>query len=258
MLDLAQTLATAERKAGNRPRPWRSEGYTGHHVGRVEYGQRDSASTILRLIGQLAEDEMGKALSVADAATRIDLATTWRATPPDPYIGSNAYSLATMYYDAHSRAAVPSHHADAKQGYTCYLGSRHSENYFRLYNKEAECRASNDVPGIERYQGCWRYELEVKGGNALVLAERVFDQEDRAAYVQNYLHEYCSGHGIVPPFAATRSSVLLPGFRRRSDAESRVAHLAKNVKPTIDWLREQGQIDRALKALGLADPPSAG
>lgn len=46
--------------------------------------------------------------------------------------------------------------------------------------------------------------------------------------------------------------MILAGFRRRSDAESRIRHLSRNVKPTIDWLREEGYLDTALEALGLS------
>jgi DNA relaxase NicK len=251
LLDFAYSLAAVEQQSGNKLKPWRTMGYEGYHVGRVEYGQRDSASTILRLIGQLADEQLGTALSVSDQATRVDLATTYRAIPPDPYLGVNTYSLAEMFYAAHPNSALPSHIADARKGYTCYLGSRESANYFRVYNKEAECIAVGDCPGAERYKDCWRYELEVKAGNARVLAERLNDQEDRAAYVQAYLSQYCQVHGIDPPFAPESPRVLLPGFRRRSDAESRLTHLAKNVRPTLDWLRDQGQLERALDALGL-------
>jgi DNA relaxase NicK len=252
LLDLGHSLAEVERELGNKRKPWRTMGYDGTHVGRVEFGQRDSASTILRLIGQLAEDQLGVALSVSDQATRIDLAATWRATPADPYIGPNAYSLATMRYEANKRRALPSQTSDGAKGYTMKLGVRTSDNYFRLYNKETECIALGDKPGAARYKDCWRFELEMKGGNVRKVAETAFDLEDRAAYVQSYLHQYCEAHGLQPPFDDDGGRVLLPGFRRRSDADSRLAHLEKNVRPTIDWLRDQGRLEAALDALGLS------
>lgn len=43
---------------------------------------------------------------------------------------------------------------------------------------------------------------------------------------------------------------LIPGFRRRSDADSKLAHLHKNVRPTADWLREAGHEDELREVLG--------
>lgn len=252
MLDLALGLAKEEQAQGNRERRWRLMGYEGAHVGRVEYGQRDSNSTILRLIGDPADRYLDVALSVADAVTRVDLATTWRAEPPDPMIGRNAYAMAEMFYQGNTRRARPSFTGDAAGGYTCYVGARESENFLRVYNKGAECIATGDDAGAERYRACWRYELEVKGGLAKNLAEVVAGQEERAPYVRTYLYNYCQAHGIEPPFPPDGGWGLLPGFRRRSDEESKLRHLAKNVRPTVDWLREQGQLEKVLDVLGLA------
>lgn len=200
MLDLAQGLARSEELAGAKRRPWRLMGYDGHHVGRTEYGQRDSNSTILRLIGQPAEDHLTVALSVADSVTRLDLAVTWRAAPPDPHIGRNAYSLAYAHWDEDHRRSTPWHVEDARGGYTLYLGNRESDNFFRLYNKEAEARALDDEEQVRRYEACWRYELETKASTAMRLAHLLGDVEDRASYVQGYLNAYVERHGMPCPF----------------------------------------------------------
>lgn len=252
MHDLAVTLGQEEKARGNRERTWRLMGYEGTHVGAVEYGRRDEASCILRLIGDAANTHLGKALSVADGVTRIDLATTWRAEPPDPFIGKNTYAMAEWFHSAHPRSALPMRVEDGAGGSTTYLGQRQSEYFLRVYNKGAECIAKDDPEGAERYRACWRYELEIKGPLSAQVASLTYEQEDRAPYVVRYLGEYCQAHGIVPPFTVDGPRALLPGFRRRSDTESRLRHLARNVRPTIDSLREAGELDRALTALGLA------
>lgn len=251
MLDLALGLAEGEKAGGNRERRWRLMGYEGTHVGRVEYGQRDANSTILRLIGDAASQHLDVALSLADQVTRVDLAATWRAEPSDDYLGRNAYAFADMFHSQHPRSARPWFTGDADGGYTCYLGARESDRFLRIYNKEAECKATDDPAGAERYRGCWRYELETKATMAAQVAQVVAEREDRAEYVRDYLVSFVEAHGIPAPFMAGQPVALLPGFRRRSDAESRIRHLARNVKPTVDWLREAGQLERALDALGL-------
>lgn len=252
MLDLALGLAKEEVAKGNRERRWRLMGYEGTHVGRIEYGQRDNQSTILRLIGDSAREHLDVALSLADNVTRVDLATTWRAEPPDPLLGRNCYALAEMFWQSHPRSAKPGYHGDAAGGYTCEIGARESDRFFRIYNKGAECVAQGDKEGAERYRACWRFELEAKATMAEAVASMVAEREDRADFVRDYLVSFLEAHGIPPPFVAGQPVALLPGFRRRSDAESRLEHLARNVRPTVTWLKEQGMLERVLDALGLS------
>jgi hypothetical protein len=257
LLDLAHTLALVESDKGNRKKHWRMMGYQGYHVGRVEYGQRDRESTILRLIGDAAETYLSSALPLATDVTRLDLAVTYRASPPDPLIGRNAYTLAELHHQKNPLSALPSFVGDANKGFTCYIGSRQSENFFRLYNKEAESRAHDDDEQTERYRDCWRYELEVKGGLAKQLAETVEEQANRSAYVQRYIYQWAQAHGVEPAFGQFGARVLLPGFRRRSDEETRLRHLGKNVRPTIDWLREVGRMEDVYRVLGLSKDEAA-
>lgn len=252
MLDLARGLAKEEASRGNRKRSWRLMGYEGYHVGRIEYGQRDRESTILRLIGDPANGCLGVALSLADQVTRLDIAATYRADPPDPNLGQEAYHAALAFHEEHPGSALISRISDSAGGSTTYIGRRQSDSFFRLYNKEAECRALNDEAGYERYRSCWRFELEAKAALAKRLAEVVADREDRADYIRGYLMSFVEAHGIEAGFLADQPVALLPGFRRRSDAESRLRHLARNVAPTVKWLGENGHADDALRALGLA------
>jgi DNA relaxase NicK len=258
LLDLARQLAKEEQARGNKKQRFRSMGYEGVHQGRVDYGQRDKQSTLLRLSGDAAEQHLTDALSVADEVTRFDIAVTWRADPPDPLLGQNSYALATYFHERNPRSALPHHHADADGGYNCQLGKRESENFFRLYNKEAECIATGDDPGVERYRACWRYELEVKGGLSKRLAETVEAQPNRPAYVQEYVYQYCQAHGIEPAFGQWGPRRLLPGFKRRSDRESKLRHLTRNVKPTVQWLTSQGDLEAVLDALGLRPDSETG
>lgn len=250
MLDLAQGLAKEEESKGNRRRMFRLMGYEGHHIGSVEYGQRDGQSTLLRLIGDSADRHLTVALSLADQVTRVDLATTWRAEPPNAHLGRNTYALASDFLAANPRAALPQRIHDARGGETVYIGSRQSQHFFRLYNKEAECAANDDWEGTRRYKDAWRYELEIKGPLAASLAATVDERQDRPAYVRDYVWQYLDAHGIVPPFAQGERVDPIPGFRRRSDADSKLRHLARNVRPTADWLRAAGEEENLRRVLG--------
>lgn len=238
-------------QAGNKRRPFRLRGYEGVGCGAVELGQRDDAATLVRLAGDAAAVHLSDALSLADRVSRVDLAVTVRYRPADPHVGANTYRDAECFHTANPTSALPWRVTDADGGSTTYVGKRGSDNMLRVYNKEAECIASRDAPGAERYRGCWRWELEAKGGLALPLAIAVNERSDRAAYVQAYVHGWAMAHGITPTWEPLGSQELIPGFRRRSDADTRLAHIRRTVSPSVAWLIEAGYEAEVRRALGL-------
>jgi hypothetical protein len=78
----------------------------------------------------------------------------------------------------------------------------------------------------------------------------VNNADDRATFIQDYLHKWASDHGVTPPFP--RSALkLTPGFRLRSDADTTLALLERAVRPTVDFLREAGREADLRRVLGL-------
>lgn len=210
--DFAQHLAEEEKAKGNKPKPWRLMGYDGTHCGQVQYGRRDRGATILDLIGDSSAKQLAQALSLADRCTRVDLAVTWRADPPDPHIGPNAYSEAEAWYKDHPQAPRPSRTTDGDGGWTTYIGRRGSENFFRIYDKGQEARAKDDGDGFKRYENTWRFELEAKGTVSLPLAEAVNTTLDPERFVQGYLYVWLRDHGVTPPFRLTGHDALSQAF----------------------------------------------
>lgn len=254
---MAHGWSKLELAAGAKPQRAWVEGYELDVNGRVRFGRKPD-SAILQVSGQLADDYLDELVDVASRISRIDLAVTVRTHEPDPHVGGNAYLQAGWFYEQHARAAVPSRHQSATKGDTVYLGHRDSERYFRLYNKEAECQSSGDAAGADHYRNCWRYELELKRSVAPATAAALAGASDRPAYCQQYLHDYVRGHGVEPLFADTGNRVLVPGFRRRSDLESRRAWLRSHAKPVVRFAVERLGRDAVLRDLGLADEPAEG
>lgn len=251
LMDVAHHVAKGEASQGNQKRRWRLMGYEGYRVGRIAYGRRDDSSCLVQLSGDAAEANLTVVLGEADMVTRCDLAATYRFCPPNPLEGRNQYALAEMWHSAHPHSARPWFVGDAGGGFTCYLGKRESATFLRVYDKGAESKARDDAQGLERYRACWRYELEAKAQMAGALAQMAAEREDRANFVRDYLVSFMAAHGMEPPFLAHGAMSLLPGFRRRSDEESRLRHLTRNVKPTVRWLVERGRLDDVRRALEL-------
>lgn len=250
MLDAwGDELIEGQESLGNRRQGWRSMGYVGYHAGDVDWGRRDDRCSILRVSGGRAKDLLTRAATIADNFSRLDVAVTWRAVPADPHLGANAYSLASAHFSAHRRAAEPTNITSPTGGTTCYLGDRRSPYFARIYNKEAERASKNDKKLREWYEGCWRYEVEAHDSRALALATAVADAPDRGAWIQSWLHDWFTERGIPPAFPTSGAQAILPGFHRRTDDESSLRHLERNVRPTLRRLAAHGREDDLRDAL---------
>jgi hypothetical protein len=240
----------AEVRAGEHPKPFRLLGYEGTTVGRCRFGRR-SDMALLQLSGDLAERHADDVLGTADRISRVDLAVTVRLPIADPFLGESTYGQASIWRAEHPTAALPSIIQDDDGGCTAYIGKRTSDRFLRVYNKEAECKERGDLAQLAHYANCWRYELEAKGTVAYPLLRLTSAASDRAAFIMSQVHTYCGDHGITPPFAPTHDAQLVPGFRRRSDNETRMGWLRRSVNPAI--LTMLSEVDRAdiIEALGL-------
>lgn len=247
-----ETMMRAERIAGNRQIPFRVGEYLGMRCGRVRQAQ--SASRVLvQLSGDVAALHLDWALLHAHHVTRLDLAVTVQTVDYEPEHATDAYKQAVAFRLDHPTSSVPSVIVNGAGGQTFYLGKRTSDLYFRLYDKEQECRASDDADALTRYARAWRYELELHDDAATRVAYVLPTSAGRALWIESYVHKYLCDHGVVPIWTAGQTPVHVGGFRRRSDRESRLDWLSRSVAPTIRWLIDSTPRDEVLKRLGLAE-----
>lgn len=243
----ARHVLNAEGLQDNKPADFSRFGYTGVRAGRCSWGERADGD-MATLSGDLANLELDRAMSLATNCSRVDLAVTFHFDNPP-------LCLERDYYHEYAEWAAPREHPslgvlvqNTNGGSTLYVGSRASDTYLRVYNKGAE---SGDV----RYKDCHRFEVEVKGGRAAPTATEVSLCDAPQAHVQAAVHAYCWEHGVIPPFDSFGGARIVPGFRRRSDADSKLAWLKTQVRPTVAWLEESGHAGRVVAALGLESEP---
>lgn len=248
----AHRLMAAEVLTGGKVTPFRLNGYQGTQVDRVRYGERDDRG-LIQLSGDLAEQYFRPMYGRADHISRVDLAVTVRLPRHDGTVGQLHYNQACSHHLAHPTSGLPSSHQDGDGGYTCYVGDRSSDYFLRIYDKQAECVAHDDQDAIDRYHCAWRYELEVKGVSARGVAERVFDSPHPSGTVRGLVHNHCTSHGVLPVWDLATPERPLPGFRRRSDRDTRLAWLERSVRPAVSWLLETGCRTEVLERLGLID-----
>ena len=244
-----------EAERGDKRQKFGLNGYEGWRTGRVRWGAKDNA-TLIQLSGQLADDYAGSLIPDATTITRLDLQVTARPNPPNIDYGQQALRELTSWYLDHPLSAVPSHTSDANGGWTTYVGARRSPTFARLYNKGAECIGRSDGPGYQRYRDAWRWELECHDAFASSLAVGVAGVGDRAAFIQNYVHDYFSRRGHRCLFAPGSDPVYRAGSSRRSDRQTRLHWLSHSVAPAVRELLGQPNPQEVIDALGLGPSPS--
>jgi len=141
---------------------------------------------------------------------------------------------------------------DLRGGATCYVGTRKSEQFARIYNKEAE---SND----SKYERVWRYEVQLKNRLAGQLAEQIASgtyTESNHALV--FVKQWLARRGVSTPWKADAELLPLPRLdKNSSQVETKLEWLRTQVRPTLRSLLKYGLRDDILSALGLDDSPDS-
>jgi DNA relaxase NicK len=138
---------------------------------------------------------------------------------------------------------------NADNGETVYIGDRASDIYGRLYDKQAECEEAGESEEAEHYSSCWRYELELKGPTAERLVDELPVDAERPQWIARLMRDYWQAHGVIVAFDAEAGPQLRLGFRRRSDATSKMRWLRRSVMPSIEWLANNGRRDELQRML---------
>lgn len=245
-----ETLMRSERVGGNRQLPFRVGEYLGTRCGRVRAGET-ADRLLVQLSGDLASLHLDWFLKHAHAVTRLDLAVTVQTLAYEPDLAHDAYLAAYTWRTDHPRSAVPSLVLNGAGGSTCYLGKRTGDRYFRAYDKQKECEASDDADAAARYARAWRFELELHDDAATAVAFALPTGAARHGWISAYLWGYLTDHGIAPIWSPDTQPVHVGGFRRRTDRESRLDWLSRSVAPTVRWLIDSTPRDVLLKRLGL-------
>jgi hypothetical protein len=244
LANVALELFATTHADGDKRREWSWMGYQGWCNRTTSWGNRHDGQ-ILRVSGPLADLAFPKAYPHADSCSRIDLQVTAEMPRGKCDLASGGYHRAVA--DARRRGAPlkVSLIVNSDGGQTLYLGSRKSELFARLYNKEAES-------GDPHWARNWRWELECKGQRAQVAARgfQLLSDPRRALLLTVFRHFH--DRGVTPPWPLVDGETLPVPKAPRSNDQRRLDWLATQVKPALDDLRQRYDPDHLVRILGLA------
>ena len=234
---------------GNEAISTRRQGYEGVSVGGSFAGVRDDGY-LVNISGERAQDGFNVVYWASPHISRLDVQCTFRDSASDGSIARNAVAAVakanTKLGSASQREATIIESLSG--GATCYVCSKKSEQFARIYNKEAES-------GEDRYKGCWRYEVQLKNklatNAATIFRLSEYAQPNQAAV---FVRQWLRKRGVQAPWTAEAELYALPSEKTtNSDVESRLRWLREQVRPAIRRLIKLGLRDSILEALDLQD-----
>lgn len=250
LAQVGQILVADEATNGNRVWDWRWMGYQGWHAGRASVGT-GIQGTILRLSGDLAQAAFGPATGACDHVARLDIAATVRLDGQDWGYEARRWEEYKKWASITGGDHAGRYFEDLRGSATAYIGSRTSEVMLRIYNKEGEVKANGDQAERERYRNCHRYELEFKNARACAMAAALGITETPSPSILGWVAGFLTARGISADDVTLERLDLEPGFRRRSDTDSKLGWLASQVQPTMRWLADHGHTEDLIRVLGL-------
>src|SRR5882672_300149 len=222
-------------------------GYTGFAVGGSFIGE-GLQGYFCNISGERAQDGFSVVSKYSPHYSRFDVQCTVRKPATGRFTAGIARSAVAV---SNTKLGKQSQRnatliEDLRGGATCYVCSKKSEQFARIYNKDVES-------GEERYKDCWRYEVQLKNNLAtqaagLFKTSEYTQPEQSASFVRQWLKK----RGVAVPWTAAAELHALPSeVNNPSDVDNRLRWLREQVQPSLRRLIKLGLRDSILEALGL-------
>lgn len=222
-------------------------GYRGVSAGNCFIGARDDGY-FLNLTGGYADLFFDRIHRPDLHYSRVDVQITVKMTEMSDNVAKGAYRDATAHNNSLSQARRRKLYiiVGSDGGDTLYIGSPHSEQRGRIYNKAVQS-------GLDRYLGTWRWEVVFRNDLASSFVRTLNDVAmPRDEYCLAAVCKWYADRGVSTTDLRAGSNVVLPRQRSaRTDVERKLKWLEEQVKPTIGYLCELGFRDTLLVLLGL-------
>lgn len=241
-----QQAVEHELQHGFKRLPYRIHTMRGFQVGHAAGGE-SATHLMVELRGYLAEMYYDNLLFVESRCTRLDFAlTAWFQDDPGAYPGlaywkASEHLLRQRLEKSRKMPVMWKSHT----GDTCYLGSRSSQRFCRIYDKG---RQSDD----EAYRQSVRVEVEIKSDLAQVIWQNIQNGEPVETIGLGEIEYILSQHGLtLGKLAGDCKRTKVPAPTTAPDIVGKLAWLQRQVAPALRDLQKRGFYEQALACLGL-------
>lgn len=218
----------------------------------LTWGRREYDGQFIYIApGEAAAETWRKVVPIATKVTRLDLAVDiWLDVPRDQ-VKQAARVVMSPAFETRLNYTVISGMSGGqrtKTGDTLYVGSRQSTQFGRFYDKGLQQKTAE--PG--KYL---RMEVEYKGAGAMQISKAALAlaPPQLGEWIQCTVYDWFLSRSVVPLFnpATDTPGTLVRSQMKQTTSEKKLAWLHTQVKPTVQYLFEQGLRSETLHALDI-------
>lgn len=224
--------------------------YAGSGIASMRWGYSDHLGYIILISGADAERFWQHLEPGRHRVTRLDLCVDFR--PEKPTLMSQEL-FAGLSKQRRAEYPMLSLFIGPRGGDTLYVGSRHSQQFGRLYDKGVE--SGKEQPGVK-----WRAEVEYKKPLAGEMAGELILENSatrQQAIIDTVLHWF-SDRGInVLPDSENKLAINVSVEQRLTTAGRKLAWLHSQVQPSVQTLISLGLGREVMKSLALDEKAMA-
>jgi DNA relaxase NicK len=234
-----QTICATETRRGGVISIKSRLGYDGASIGGSFWGLRTDG-WLMVLTGKIAAQYFSAVYECGVNITRLDLQVTVEHDVYEPDAAERAVLAAFGHRGSAPNRNWPKirHLRSFGEGDTATIGSRQSQKYGRIYDKQKEQRNGS-------YERCWRWEIEYKSDYAKLVAAQLYAPSHGLLSIASIVRSQFAEWGFdlsIPDSVVDLPTVPTGTF---SDTDKTLDWLAKQVSPSVARLLQNG-VDKAL------------
>jgi len=235
----------SESGRGNDKANWSAFGYEGFSCGGIRFGERQDGAIAI-LSGPNAQQNWKRFYKLGTNTSRIDLQVTLRWPMESHTKLAQHFKAAQRYHRSGKARRRVTLLKSTDRSATIYLGSRASDVFGRIYQKDAES-------GLDHYLNAIRYEIEFKGEAAGCVAKILSKPRSKDGAAISHVYGQLRASGIVLPTLEDVHNALICVSRTRSDLYGRLEWIKVQVRPSVESALAHGKLELLIEALGLSD-----
>lgn len=227
---------------------WAWHGYIGHQIGRVRWGKRPDGM-ILQVTSDWSQLYLEEVGVTGHNVSRLDIKLdVWHDWDGDMVVSRHKDEALAGRKRINGRPYRVALVNGFGGGDTLYAGSRSSDVYVRVYNKEKESIDN------ERYKNAVRFECELKDEPARETLERIRRSGYSQAGIAREVAYFCGRRGVdIPVDTGNDGQIRRNATTPRPDAIRKLEWLRTQVSPSVKELMRIFDRCDILEALGLTE-----